>query len=163
DSTGILVSGWGCTTVFDRQPQKERPDIRPHAAAHDLACILADLPWNLSSFTALRPNLLDIRRYAHANRPRLRLSVSIGVHESPNADRHVRSDPDLLLGGVCALSRAGSELRLSQRWRSTKLGTQLHRISFAFQQEFKFVVGVRRLVPESFPARASICFQRRRL
>ena len=67
------------------------------------------------------------------------------------------------LGGIRALSRAGSALRLRARRCSAELGSQLHRISLALEQEFQSVVGIRCLVPESVSARASFRLQRRRM
>ena len=59
---------------------------------------------------------------------------------------------------VCAVSATGSGLRLHTSRRAGELAESLHRVPRALQQELEPVVGVRRLVPESFPRQSPFRF-----
>ena len=59
--------------------------------------------------------------------------------------------------------RARPKLRLPRRRRSAKLGSQLHRLSLALEQELQSLLGIRQVVSESVSARASLRFQRGRM
>ena len=137
--------------------------VRPHARPRGLAQRRADPPRDLPSLARVTTDLLDIRGHADADRPRLHLPVPPGVRAEARADRRVRRDPGRLLGGVRAVSAAGSRLRLHAGRRAGGLAAPVFGLPRALQQELEPGVGVRRLVPESVPARSTVPVQRGRL
>src|SRR5688572_19409928 len=68
-------------------------------------------------------------------------------------------DPDWLLGGFCILSASATRLQLLTGWRAQRLAAFDDRVSGALEQEQQSRMGIRYLVPESFPARKTFRIQ----
>ena len=97
------------------------------------------------------------------DRPRLYVPVSAGLHVAARAGDGVHRDPGRLLGGVRALPAAAGRLRLHAGGGAGRLAASLLGLPRPLQQELEPVVGLRRLVPQSLPARQAVSLQRRRL
>ena len=132
-----------------------------HAVWRSVALIAAR---HLPALAERHADVLDLRRHAHADRPRLHVSVPARVRVRC-ACRSLAfvGHPRRVLDGVRPLSAAAGELRLPERRRPGGLAASLLGIPRALQQELEPLVGVRRLVPEPLPARVAVPIQRRRL
>src|SRR5262249_19659904 len=139
---GIFFFGRGGTSIFDCESQAKRTKFPSDAWPRGLAGFVIDRPRNFSALASFAPDLLHVRRHADPDRIGVRISVSARFHSSPHASNYVCADHDFVLGGICDLSTAAIEFRLSARWGSNELGAQLQRISCPLEQKFDPFVGI---------------------
>ena len=129
DSAGVLVPRRRVAAVLDRQP--------PRARARRFGSMLAHAVWRSVVLILLgiflrsleRPDLLDVRGHADADRPRLHVPVPAGVRAAARADRRVRRHPGRLLGGVRAVSAAAVRASTTRRSACRPTGRTCTRVS----------------------------------
>ena len=85
-------------------------------AARDVAQRRAHLPRDLPALAEQRPDILDVRGHAHADRPRLYLPLSSGLHLAARPDRGLRCDPRRLLGRRSCSIRCRRKASTTRRW-----------------------------------------------
>src|SRR4029078_5753586 len=159
----ILLFGRSGASLFDRESQATRTKSHSDAWPCGVAVFVVDCSRHFSALASFAPDLLHFRRHTHPDRIGVRVSVFARLHPGANASDHTWCDSGWFLGGICTISGAGSEFRLSAGWSSTELGAQLHRIFRPLEQKLESFVGIRRLVSESLSERTSVRFQPRRL
>ena len=152
DTARVLLPRRRVAAVFDRQSQRARGVVRHAARSRGTTERRPHAPRHLSQIDGVATDVLDLRGHADADRPRLHVPLPPRLRTEARADRRLRRHPGRLLGGIRALSAAGSRLRLHPGWRSGRLAPPLFRFPRALQQELEPVVGVRHLVPESVSA-----------
>ena len=99
DPAGVLVPGRRGAAVLDRQPPRPRANASGRMLApRRVAQRGADPPRHLPPLAEQPADLLDLRRHAHADRPRLHVPVPARVRLAARAGRGVRRDPGRVLG-----------------------------------------------------------------
>ena len=104
------------------QPTGARRDVRAAVRARGVAQRCPDPPRHLPPLARPAADLLDLRRHAHPDRPRLHGAVPARVHVAARAGGRVPRDSRRLLGGVRRLSAAAARISTTRRSASPPAG-----------------------------------------
>ena len=131
------------------QPHRQGRHVPQDVLARAVAVAAAGRARRLSALHARTADVLHVRRYADADRPRLSVPVPAGLPSAALAVDRARRASVRLLAGVGALSGAAAGILL--------------RLPGALEQEQQSRQRVRPLVPQSVPARETVRRQWRRI
>ncbi len=123
----------------------------------------ARLPRHLAALGRAAADLLHIRGHADPDRPRVRLPRASRAAAAARSVAGPRAHPRGLLGCLRLVPAAGRGLRLLGGRRARGLAPSPLRVRLALEQEQQPGLGLRPVVPEPLPPRASLRLQRRRL